>query len=61
MPRQLRIEYEGAIYHRGVAQVAHEFRYVDAASIFDTGESDGAKIFFGEKFETSLADPVEGE
>ncbi len=40
------------------AQVAHEFRHVDAAIIFDAGESEGAKVFFGEKFETSSTHPV---
>jgi len=40
------------------AQIAHESRYVDCAVIFDAGKSDGAKIFFGEEFETSLTDPL---
>src|SRR5207248_7289917 len=40
------------------ARIAHEFRHVDTAIIFDAGETDGAKIFLGEKFETARADPV---
>src|SRR5437899_11835585 len=43
------------------AQIAHESRYVDGAVIFDTGKSDGAKIFFGEEFETSPSHPVVNE
>ena len=43
------------------AQIAHESRYVDGAVIFDAGKSDGAKIFFGEEFETSLTDPLVDE
>ena len=40
------------------AQVAHEFRHVDAAIIFDASESEGAKVFFGEKFEALSTHPV---
>ena len=42
------------------AQVAHEFRHVDSAIIFHAGESKRAKIFFGEKFETSPDAPSRG-
>ena len=44
-----------------LAQVAHEFRNVDAAIIFHAGESERAKIFFGEKFETAPTHPVVDE
>ena len=43
------------------AQVAHEFRNVDVAIIFDAGEGEGAKIFFGEKFETARTNPIVDE
>ena len=43
------------------AQVAHEFRHVDAAIIFDAGEGEGAKVFFGEKFEITLTHSVVDE
>ena len=43
------------------AQVAHELGNVDAAIISDAGESGGAKILFGEKFETVGTNPVVDE
>ena len=39
------------------AQLAREFRNIDATVVFDAGKSEGAEIFFGEKFKTLLANP----
>src|SRR6266550_1449806 len=44
-----------------LAQVAHEFRHVDAAVIFDAGKGGGAKIFFGEKFKITFTHQVVDE
>ena len=40
------------------AKISHELGDVDAAVVFHAGERDRAKIFFGKKFESALANPI---
>src|SRR4030095_1653643 len=40
------------------AETSHELGDVDAAVVFHAGERDRAKIFFGKKFESALANPI---
>ena len=43
------------------AEISHELGDVDAAVVFHAGERDRAKIFFGKKFESAVANPIENQ
>ena len=43
------------------AQIAHEFRYIDAAAVSDAGECLRAEAFLGEEIEASVFQPVVDE